>query len=299
MKDVLIKDVLAFLQDGNYQVDYNGDLSLIIHNYSDLSRIQNNSIVWIKNKKYLTPEVLEIIRQKQNVIIVCPWMLEETKNCLVTETPKEVYFSILKHFFVEKRNSLISPRSTVETDKIGKNVSIGPGCYICKNVSIGDDVILHANVIIECPCTIGNGSEIFSGVAIGTDGFGYYHHNGIPERVPHFGGVIIGDNVDIGANSCIDRGCLGDTVIGDNVKIDNLCLIAHNVQIGNNTLITGCNSVGGSTRIGEKVYIGPGSTILNQLSIKDNAYIGVGSVVIRNVKQGEKVFGNPARTLNV
>ena len=299
MKDVLIKDVLAFLQDGNYQVDYNGDLSLIIHNYSDLSRIQNNSIVWIKNKKYLTPEVLEIIRRKQNVIIVCPWKLEETKNCLITESPKEVYFSILKHFFVEKRTPFISSRAVVETDTIGKNVSIGPGCYICKDVIINDDVVLHANVVIECPCKIGKGTEIFSGAIIGADGFGYYYHEGVPERVPHFGGVIIGDCVDIGANSCIDRGCLGDTIIGNNVKIDRLCHIAHNVIIGNNTLITGGSSVSGSTIIGENVYIAPCSVILNQLSIKDNAYIGMGSVVIRNVKQGEKVFGNPARKLNV
>ena len=299
MKDVLIKDVLAFLQDGNYQVDYNGDLSLIIHNYSDLSRIQNYSIAWIKNKKYLTAEVLENIKQNQMAVIVCPWKIEEAKNCLVTESPKEVYFSILKHFFIEKKNSSISSNAIVETDIIGKNVSIGPGCYICKDVIINDDVVLHANVVIECPCKIGKGTEIFSGAIIGADGFGYYYHEGVPERVPHFGGVIIGDCVDIGANSCIDRGCLGYTIIGNNVKIDRLCHIAHNVIIGNNTLITGGSSVSGSTIIGENVYIAPCSVILNQLSIKDNAYIGMGSVVIRNVKQGEKVFGNPARKLNV
>ena len=294
MKNIKIKDIINFLDEGNYQAVYNGDLSLIINNYSNISNLQNNSIAWIKNKKYLTADVLENIKQNQMVVIVCPWKIEEAKNCLITESPKEVFFSILRKFFTEKKDSFISVNAIVETDSIGKNVSIGSGCYIGEDVIIGDDVILHANVVIDCPCIIGRGTEIFAGTVIGSDGFGYYHHQGIPERAPHFGKVIIGDYVDIGANTCIDRGCLSDTIIGDHVKIDNLCNIGHNVQIADNTLITAGTIICGSCKIGKDVYIAPGATVLNQITVQDSAYIGIGSTVLRVVKHGQKVFGSPA-----
>lgn len=294
MKGISIVQILGFLKTGGFSVEYIGNDNLFITNFSNITDICDNSIAWIKNKKYLTENVVQNIKENASSLIVCPWKIDEAKNCLITESPKEVFFSILKEFFVEKKEASISKRAVIETERIGKNVSIGAGCYISKEVDIEDEVILHANVVIDCPCKIGKGTEIFSGTVIGTDGFGYYHHNETPERVPHFGGVIIGEYVDIGANTCIDRGCLGDTIIGNHVKIDNHCHIAHNVRIGDNALIIAGSVLCGSCKIGKDSYLAPCSTILNQISVQDSAYVGITSTVLRTVKQGQKVFGNPA-----
>ena len=298
MKEILITDIIKFLNDRNFIVDYSGDLSIKIQKHSDIFNVQDNSIMWVRSKEFLTDDTLACIKS-HNVVVVCPWQIDVAKNCLITNNPKEIFFSILREFFLDKTPPYISSRAVVETEKIGKNVSIGAGCYINKDVFIGDDVIIHANVVIDCPCSIGKGTEIFAGVIIGTEGFGYYHHKGVPERVPHFGKVIIGNYVDIGANTCIDRGCLGDTIIGDHVKINNLCHIAHNVKIEKNTMIAGGSTISGSTKIGENVYIAPASVLLDHLSIQDNAYIGMGSVVLQDVKAGKKVFGNSARYLDI
>ena len=181
---------------------------------------------------------------------------------------------------------------------IGKYVAIGHHCYIGKEVVLGDNVIIKNNVVIECPAQIGNNTIIWSGVVIGTDGYGYFKkEDGINYKVPHFGGVIIGKNCEIGANTCIDRGTLADTVIGDNVKIDNLCHIAHNVNIEDNVMITASVVLAGSSTVKEKVYIAPGAIILNQLTVDKNAFVTVGAVAMKNVHENTVVFGNPARVL--
>lgn len=290
MRNIPIKEILNFLNEGEYSAVYDGNENLEISSFSNISCIKDKSIVWIKNKKYLTEEVKESIEQYQNSLIVCPWKIEESKNCLITDSPKEIYFSILKEFFVEKKEAVISSKAVVETERIGKNVSIGAACYICKDVIIADDVILHANVVIDCPCKIGKGTEIFSGTVIGADGFGYYYHNGIPERVPHFGGVIIGEYVDIGANSCIDRGTLNDTRIGNNVKIDNHCHIGHNVEIDDNSLIVAGTTICGSVIIGRDSYLAPESLIKNQVQIGEKSFIGMNTVLSKNIEPKSMVI---------
>ena len=299
MKNIPIDDIVRFLKYGNYAAEYSGDPSAVIHGFSNITDLHDGSIAWIKNRKYLNDDVLAGLKRHPSSVIVCPWKPGGAGNHIVTDSPKEVYFSILNEFFKERRPAAISERATVETDRIGSGVSIGPGCYVCKDAVIGDDVILHANVVIDCPCTIGKGTEVFAGTVIGADGFGYYHHDGVPERVPHFGGVIIGEYVDIGANTCIDRGCLGDTVIGDNVKIDNLCHIAHNAIIGDSSLVTASSVLCGSCKVGKNVYVAPCSTILNQISVQNDTYIGIGSLVLRNTRQGQKLFGNPALPMDL
>ena len=297
MKKIPINQILQFLKSGGYPTEYIGDDNLYITTFSNIINICENSIAWVKNKKYLTENVIQIIKENANSLIVCPWKIDEAKNCLITESPKEVFFSILKEFFVEKKEATISKRAVIETERIGKNVSIGAGCYISKEVDIGDEVILHANVVIDCPCKIGKGTEIFSGTVIGADGFGYYHHNDTPERVPHFGGVIIGEYVDIGANSCIDRGCLGNTIIGDYVKIDNLCHIAHNAIIGEKTLVVAGANICGSVQIEKKSYIAPEATIKNQIHVGEESFIGLGSVLTHDIESKTFVFEQSTREL--
>lgn len=284
MKKTTIVQILEFLKNGGYSVEYIGNEQLYITSFSNLTNICESSIAWVKNKKYLTQDVLQSIKEKSNTIIVCPWKIDEANNCLLTESPKEVFFSILKEFFSEKKDAVISSKAVIETERIGRNVSIGAGCYISKDVDIDDDVIIHANVVIDCPCKIGRGTEIFSGTVIGADGFGYYFHNDIPERVPHFGGVIIGEYVDIGANTCIDKGTLDDTVIENNVKIDNNCHIGHNVQIGKNTLIVAGTTICGSVVIGDNSYLAPESLIKNQVHIGENSFVGMNTVLSKDIE---------------
>lgn len=284
MKQTTISEIITYLHTANFNAQYCGDEKVFITSFSNISDLQDNTIAWIKNKKYLTEDVISALKQHQSVIIVCPWKIEEISNCIVTDSPKGVFFSILNKFFKERKCKGISGRAIVETDKIGNNVTIGPGCYICHDVEIADDVILHANVVIDCPCKIGKGTEIFAGVVIGSDGFGYYHHDDIPQRVPHFGGVIIGNNVDIGANTTIDRGTLEDTIIDDNVKIDNLCQIGHNVHIQNNSFIIAGTILCGSVKIGKNSYVAPGAVIKNQVIMGDNCFLGMNSVLNKNLE---------------
>ena len=186
----------------------------------------------------------------------------------------------------------------METRQIGKNVSIGHHCFIGRDVIIKDNVTIKNNVTIECPALIGEGSFISSGVVIGTDGFGYFKdQDGNYKNVPHLGGVKIGKKVVIGANACINRGTIEDTIIGDNVKIANLCNISHNVKIENNVIIITLSMIGGSAIVEKDSYIAPGSMIKNQAIIGKNAFVGMGAVVLNNVPNDKIVVGVPAEVL--
>lgn len=145
----------------------------------------------------------------------------------------------------------------------------------------------------------GENIKIGENCAIGLDGFGYVKDtDGTWLRFPHLGRVVIGDNVEIGSNVCIDRGALGDTTIGKGVKIDNLVHVAHNVEIGENTLVVAHSVIGGSVKIGKNVFVGMGAMIKNKVTVGDGATIGMGAVVIHDVPAGATVVGNPARVLH-
>lgn len=163
---------------------------------------------------------------------------------------------------------------------------------------IGDNVVIKNNVSIEGKVIIGNNTIIHSGVVIGTDGFGYYQNEeGKNIKVPHYGGVVIGEYVEIGANTCIDRGTLDDTVIGNYVKIDNLCHIGHNCVIEDNSSIVALSMLGGSAEISKNSYIAPGVMIKNQLKIGENSLIGMGAVVTKDVEKNKVVAGVPAKVI--
>jgi UDP-3-O-[3-hydroxymyristoyl] glucosamine N-acyltransferase len=143
---------------------------------------------------------------------------------------------------------------------------------------------------------LGKNVIIHPGAVIGADGFGYeLNEKGERERFPHIGGVVIGDNVEIGSNTCIDRGTLGDTIIGEGTKIDNLVHIAHNVVIGKHCSIIAQAMIGGGTKIGDHVRVAPCACIRDGLTIGDGALIGMGSVVTKNVDEGATVYGVPAK----
>ncbi len=188
----------------------------------------------------------------------------------------------------------IAPNAFVGKNvKIGKNCFIGPNASVLDNCVIGDNCLINAGVVISF-ARIGNNCKFLNGAKIGQDGFGFAHNAGVNHKIIQLGIVQIGNDVEIGANSCVDRGAIENTVISDGVKIDNLVQIAHNVVIGKGTVMAGCTAIAGSTKIGSFVQIGGGCNISGHISIGDGARIAGMSGVMRDVAPMEVVAGIPA-----
>jgi UDP-3-O-[3-hydroxymyristoyl] glucosamine N-acyltransferase len=161
---------------------------------------------------------------------------------------------------------------------------------------IGKGTFIHPTAYIAPGVRIGDGCRIGPGASIGWEGFGYSPDpDGGWQRKPETHSVVIGDRVHIGANACIDRGSYRDTRIGDGTKIDNLCHIAHNVQIGQDCLIIALSMIAGSVEIGDRSYVAPATAIRDHRVIGDNVFIGLGSVVVSDLESGATAFGVPAR----
>jgi len=168
---------------------------------------------------------------------------------------------------------------------IGARVVIGAGCYIGADVEIGADTFLYPGVIIYTACKLGARGILHSGVVIGADGFGIAQEGGRWHKVPQVGRVVIGDDVEIGANTTVDRGAFEDTVIEEGVKLDNQIQVAHNVRIGAHTAIAGCVGIAGSTTIGKHCMIGGAAMILGHLSIADGTTISTGTMVTKTIDE--------------
>ena len=298
---IQIEKILTFLDKEMLSYEYKGDQEVSISGFCSLNNLKSNCITWIKNKEAYNKCDLSNV---ENILIVIGNIPEanffdENINLIICNNPKEVFFTILNEFFKQKEyNNYISPNSVIETNKIGKNVYIGHNSYIGENVEIGDNVVIKNNVAIEGKVLIGNNTIIHSGVVIGTDGYGYFQNDeGKNEKVPHYGGVVIGNDVEIGANTCIDRGTLDDTIIGDNVKIDNLCHIAHNVIIKENSSVIALSMLGGSAVLERDSYIAPGVMVKNQITIGRNSLVGMGAVAVKDVEDNRVVAGVPARVI--
>lgn len=178
------------------------------------------------------------------------------------------------------------------TAKIGENVVIESGCKIAEGVVIEHNVVIHSGT------RIGKNSRIRSSSSIGGDGFGFERlEDGTPLRFPHLGGVIIGENVEVGSCTAVACGTLSDTVIEDYVKIDNLVHIAHNCLIKKGAFIIACAEISGGVVIGENAWVAPNSCTHQKIIVGDDAVIGLGAVVTKSVAAGVTVAGNPARPL--
>ncbi len=203
----------------------------------------------------------------------------------------------------------VDPSAVVDSSAaIGPHVSVGPraiigqrvvlhaGVRVYEGAVIGDDSILHSNVVIRERCELRHRVILHQGVSIGADGFGYRPSpdgSGL-QKMPHLGNVVLDDDVEIGANSCIDRGKFGPTEVGRGTKIDNLCQIGHNCRIGRSCVIAAMCAMGGSVTIGDGVQIGGAAAFADHVTIDAGARIGGGSKVIRDVGAGESVLGHPA-----
>ena len=192
----------------------------------------------------------------------------------------------------------VGPHAVVaENVTVGARTFIGPGVSLARGVTIGADCVLYAHVTIYSNVRIGDRVVIHSGAVIGSDGFGYVFADGRHKKFPQLGQVIVENDVDIGGNTTIDRGSLGDTIIGEGTKIDNLVQIAHNVRIGRHCVIAALTGISGSAEIGNYVVIGGQVGIGDKVRIQDQAVIGAqaGIPTGKVVRRGNRMWGTPAR----
>jgi len=279
-----------------------GDETLRIEGVATLAGASEREIAFLANPRY--QDQLQQTRAAAVILRESDLALSPTAS-LVTSDPYLAYARIAALFapspegragihptaWVSEESSVhesawIGPNCSVEAGvTIGPNCRIGPGCFVGEGSVIGADSRLVANVSVCHGVRIGKRAVIHPGVVIGGDGFGFAPHREGWQKVPQLGGVVIGDDVEIGANTTIDRGALEDTVIEDGVKLDNQIQIAHNVHIGAHTVIAGCAGISGSTHIGRRCAIAGGVGIAGHLNIADNVTITAMSLVIKSIEK--------------
>ena len=287
----------------------------------ELAKIENakkGSLTFLSNPKY-TPY---IYKTKASAIIVNKNLVleEDLKSTLIrVSNPYESFSTLLDYYKkanVERTgisssaeihesvkiesNCYIGSMTLIEKNsEILKNAKIFPHVYVGPNVTIGEGTVIFAGAKIMEDTVIGKNSIIHSGAVIGSDGFGFApQENGAYKKIPHTGRVILGENVDVGANSTIDKATLGNTVIGNGVKLDNQIQIAHNVEIGSNTVIAGQTGIAGSAKIGKNCVIGGQVGIVGHITIGDNVKVQGQSGIISDVENNAVIQGTPAFSYN-
>ena len=279
-----------------------GDENIIISNIATIQEANAKSITFLSNKKYL--KFLDTT-QAAAVIINSNLETNSSVNLLKCSDPYLAYAKI-SSLFVNKENKLETPSihksasicSSADVSKLStisanvtieENVIIEEGVYIGPNSFIGPNCYLKKGCNISANCslvqdvTLGESSSVHFGSVLGSDGFGYAPSKSGYQKIEQLGGLIIGDNVEIGSSCTIDRGALGDTQIHDGVKLDNQVHIAHNVSLGENSAIAACCAIAGSTSIGKNLQMGGLSGILGHLSICDDVLIGAHTLVTKNI----------------
>lgn len=239
----------------------------------------------------------------QQCILLLPLEAEDEANWLETAilvaNPRLAFARILAEFFQEPPSEKIAQTARIGRNvRIGAHVTIGDFCVIGDNVVIGDYTELRHHVVIGRNVTIGKSCLIKSHSVIGEEGFGIEKdEDGMNIRVPHLGGVSIGDHVEIGALNTVCSGTVEPTSVADFVKTDDHVHIAHNCHLGMNSILTACAELSGSVTIGKNVWLGPNCSLLNGINIGDNAFIGLGAVVTKNCSPDGMYAGSPARLL--
>lgn len=256
-----------------------------ITNVSSLHDLTENALFFLKDVQMLT------VLRESPVIIASEIVLQPGSTTLLSKQPR---FDFIKSLALIQDN--VGFLSKGDSPDIHPSVQIGQQVVIEKDVSIGENCVIGHHVVIRAGTKIGKNCYIQSGAVIGEDGFGYERdEKNIPVKMVHLGGVKIGNNVLIGANTTICQGTLTPTIIEDDVKIDNLVHIAHNCHIKNRSMIIACAEISGGVTIEEDAWIAPNVSIRQKLTIGMNALVGIGSVVVKNVLENTVVLGNPAK----
>ena len=266
--------------------DLHGDADLIIEGLAPLELASPQQLSFLSHPKYQS----QLPGSKAACVIVSPAMRDlavQRGACIVVDQPY-LYFARLTQLW--KKSALradqaqIHPSAVIDPQAlIHPTARIGALCVIERGASIGADTELKSRVTVGENCVIGERCLLHSGVVIGADGFGFAPNAGTWEKIEQLGAVQIGNDVEIGANTCIDRGALLDTVIEDGVKLDNLIQIGHNVRVGKHTAMAGCAGVAGSATIGAHCTIGGGAIVLGHLVLAEGVNISAGTVVTRSI----------------
>jgi len=222
--------------------------------------------------------------------------LDSEKTFILVENPRLSFLRLVRALFAESRLTGIHPTAVIDPEaKIHPDTYIGPFTYVGR-CEIGAGTVIYGHIHIYSNTQIGCNVTIHAGTVIGADGFGYERNEaGELEKFPHVGGVVIEDDVEIGANTCIDRGVLGDTIVCEGAKVDNLVHVAHNVIIGRHAAVIANAMIGGSTCIGDYAWIAPSACLRDVISIGEGALVGLGALVVKDVPDGVTVMGVPAR----
>ena len=283
-----------------------GDADTIIQRLAPLGSAIEGELAFVAHVRYLA----QVSTTRATALIVGPALADAAAArgpCIVIDDPY-LYFARLTQWWRVAHDprppAAVHPRACVDPSaRLGKGVDIGPFAVIEahavigdgarigahavveRNASVGAETVLHPNVTIGYDCQVGARCILHAGVVIGADGFGFAPHQGQWIKIEQLGAVRIGDDVEIGANTCIDRGALDDTVIGNGVKLDNLIQIGHNVKVGENAAMAGCVGVAGSAEIGAGCTVGGGAVVLGHLSLAAGVHISAASVVTRSIRE--------------
>ena len=224
----------------------------------------------------------------------------ECQQLVFVDNARAVFIKIVNKIYPKNVKTGVSPTAIISaTASIGSDCYIGNNAIVGEECKIGNNTVISDRAVIVQKCIIGNNCIIEPGVIIGADGFAYERDKKTLEleRFPHIGGVKIGNNVEVCANSSIARGSLSDTVIGDGTKLDALVHVAHNVIIGRNCELTAGTVIGGSTTIGDTCWTGLNSTLKNKIKIGNKVIVGAGALVIHDVRDEDIVAGVPAKSI--
>ncbi|MEG2140568.1 MAG: UDP-3-O-(3-hydroxymyristoyl)glucosamine N-acyltransferase [Bilophila sp.] len=268
-----------------------------------------DEVSFLANPKYVD----QLAATRAGAVIVRPEHAGEVTRALISETPYQDFGRTLELFAVPQGGftgisslSSIHPSAMLGANvtvypfvyigpnaHIGDNVTLFPGCYVGENVRIGTDTTLYPNAVLMANVQVGNNCILHPGSVLGADGFGFARTPGGIQKIPQVGKVVVGNEVEVGANATIDRAVLDTTRIGDGTKIDNLVQLGHNVQVGRNNFIVSQVGVSGSTKIGDNCTLAGQVGVAGHLTIGDNVTIGPQSGVARNVPDNVTVGGTP------
>lgn len=295
-----------------------GDSETKISGFSQIEEGRKGHLSFLSNPKFLP--LLD--NTEASIVIVSDKLLDENKNypsTLITVEDGYLAFQVLMNMYMEmqERASGIEQPSFIakgvsipenvfigafsyiaEKVKIGEFTQIHPQVYIGKNVKIGKNCVIHSGVRIHNDCRIGDHCIIYSNAVIGSDGFGYQPTSDGFKKIPQLGNVVLENNVEVGANTTIDRATIGSTVIGEGTKLDNLIQIGHNVKIGKNNVIAAQCGIAGSTTVGDWNMIGGQAGISGHINIGSHTMMQAQVGVIKDVKDYQQLYGSPALPAN-
>jgi UDP-3-O-[3-hydroxymyristoyl] glucosamine N-acyltransferase len=282
--------------------EFLGDGSLIIRGVGTLVNARPDQAAFFANGKYRK----ELASTRAGVVVLSPTDIQVSTGTRIVSGEPYLYFARLSTLLNPPSAVApgVHPSAVVEADahldasacigpmvRVGHGASIGPrvvieaGSVIGDHVEIGADTRIYANVVVYHGCLLGERVILHGGVVIGADGFGFAPVEGRWKKIPQVGRVVVGDDVEIGANTTVDRGALDDTVIEEGVKLDNQIQVGHNVHIGAHTAIAGCVAIAGSVRIGKHCRIGGASAIVGHLEIADGVDISGNTTIIKSIRE--------------